>query len=62
MLVIKKVLVSSMGFIFFLILCITVKVLRKFSISVLISQIMVFHFVHFEHKRLLTYFDKIYRI
>ena len=60
---ISKVLVSSMFIIFFLILCIT-EVLRKFgsilkndplelkiSISVLISQIMVFHFVHFEHKK-----------
>ena len=60
---ISKVLVSSMVIIFFLILCIA-EVLRKFgsilkndplelkiSISVLVSQIMVFHFVHFEHKK-----------
>ena len=60
---IKEVLASSMGFIFLLILCIT-EILNQFgeklrkdslelkiSISVLVSEIMVFHFVHFEHKK-----------
>ena len=60
---IKEVLASSMGFIFLLILCITEALNQfgeklqndslelKISISVLVSEIMVFYFVHFEHKK-----------
>ena len=34
----------------------------KVSILVLVSQIMVFHFVQFERKKDLTYFGKIHHI